>query len=134
MNKKPHPLEEGCLKQIYEIFVKPFLIYKPELMNQKEWQEQCWNTRDVDIIRYKALHAFKLPGLYLEAPLRKVQGLGYRKVLSGNILEMRKDINQTTCDVEFHGGDKEQVFELTDDEWNRIMPLLKEMPWKGDLL
>lgn len=129
MAKRPKPIEEGVLATIYKKFVSPLVMYKPDDINLKEWlNEDIFHHKFRDIITYKARADFMLPGLFLESAIRKIQGIGYRLVKKDSIIIARKDHRETFYNVEFFGGvgNKDQVFELSESQWNSIAAKLEE--------
>jgi hypothetical protein len=133
VKRKQAPIEQGVLKRIYNLFLLPLIYYKPEDVKIKDWYEDLFHLKSRDITQYVARKPFKMPGLYYEAPLRPVQGVGYRYVQKGQTVLVRKDIRDKTWDVEFFGGpgSKDQVFQLSESEWNSIAASLEEVPLTG---
>jgi len=113
-----NPQDEGAIKRIYEWFFKPLRQYKPETMTLSEWNETLFDSRNVEILQYRARRDFTLPGLYHRSPQVKIQGLGYRAVNKGDMIE-----------VQYFGGpgQKDQLFTLNQSEWNAVAANLQEV-------
>lgn len=114
------------LKHIWEWFFLPLLQYKPENESVDHWLENLWGVQHRDIIKYRARQKFELPGLFCEAPLLRVQGIGKRKVIKGQHLWMR---NEGPDEIHIEKGKwgQESVFVLTNSEWNSIAANLEEI-------
>jgi hypothetical protein len=147
MNKKkprPDPMSEGNLERIFKWFFRPLMLYKPadfemngELVknvSNQEWLEYLFHLNERDITRYRAREDFKMPGLFMERPHRKIQGIGHRWVLKSQEMWVRKDAREQVYHVEFNGGrgDAEQVFELDEFEWNSVAAKLEVVPFRGE--
>lgn len=126
--KRAVPMEEGVLKIIYDKFLRPLIYYKPDDMTLREWHDDyLFQLKFRDIVTYTARRDFLMPGLFWDAPLRKIQGLGARKIKTGTLVDVRKDIRDTTYDIEFFGGQglADQIFTLSEREWNSIAAYLE---------
>jgi hypothetical protein len=127
--KRPEPLSEGSLADIYRHFLGPLIRYKPNSLSIKDWMEVIFDSSNRDVTRYVCKAAFKMPGLYYAAAGVKVQGIGYRQVEPGTVLWVRMDARQPdVVDVElFTGqGGKDQIFCLTRSEWSWVALHLDE--------
>jgi hypothetical protein len=120
---RPEPFSEGSITEIYKYFFGPLIHYKPALMPIKDWMEILFDLKNREITRYLVERPFHMPGLYYSAPAMKVQGIGYRDVKPDSIIWVRKDArNPDQIDVEFLGGQgkKDQMFQLTEHEWDYV--------------
>jgi len=128
--KKGRPFRDELtnFKKIGEWFIAPILAYKPEVVPEPVFLDWAFHAEQRVSIRYTAASAFKIPGFDIEVPNVPVQGTGYRVVKRGTTLLVRHDITQpNSYQVSFMGGqgDKEQVFELTKSEWQKITSKLR---------
>lgn len=123
---RPDPYSEGSIRTIYEWFFGPLVRYKPDHFTIKDWLEELFHLRHRDIVRYRTLVPFRMPGHYRESALKKVQGIGYREVGHGDTLYVRFDaLSPNEVDVEILSGvgQKDQVFVLSRAEWESISRL-----------
>lgn len=124
MRKKRNPLNEGSLREIFDLFIKPLVNkYGYRKMNEIVFMEWLFDVENRQITRWKVKKPFTIPGLLYVAGAVKVQGIGYRELKPDTILWVRSDRrNPDLIDVEFQGGQggAEQVFGLTASEWKKI--------------
>jgi hypothetical protein len=121
--ERPDPISEGSIADIYRLFFGKLIQYKPPYLSIKDWMEELFDSRNRDITRYVATKAFKMPGLFYEAPLVKVQGVGHRQMNEQAELWVRRNARLPhSIDVECQGGQGSpwQVFNLTEDEWHFV--------------
>lgn len=122
--------DEGSIKRIGELFIKPLVILKPDRMSLKRWLENLFHTDDREIAKYRAKQSFNLMGLYKETANVKVQGAGYRHVKWNALLWVRTDTatpDQIDIEIQSGTGNKSQVFQLNQEEWSRTLPFLKKV-------
>lgn len=127
---RKNPYDEGYLKQIAELFIKPLLMYKPKQLSLKEYLKQLFHVDTRTIHKYRVKRKFKMPGLYLERPGVKIQGIGHRDMKSKMMLWVRRDSTELDkIHIEFNGGvgNKDQVFELDYREWISIEPYIRKL-------
>jgi hypothetical protein len=114
-------MNEGSLKKIKDLFIKPLSKWRPEDMSMKEWLETLFHVRSREINKYKARKPFSMLGLYLAAAAKPIQGVGFRRVKEGMEMFVRTDdMTPNAIYIEInngHGG-KDTVFLLTQEEWN----------------
>ena len=124
MRTKRNPLNEGSLREIFDLFIKPIVNkYGYRKMNEMVFMEWLFDVENRQITRWKVAKPFTIPGLMYVAGAVKVQGIGYRELKPDTILWVRSDRrNPNLIDVEFNGGQgaAEQVFALTKDEWTLV--------------
>jgi len=121
------PWTEGCVAELYRLFVQPLLKYKPATDTIKEWQEKLFHTEHRSVTQYLVCKPFKMPGLLRVAANKPVQGVGYRGVSIGDTIYVRTDAEYPdVIDVEILAGQgrKEHVYLLSLSELNSIMACL----------
>lgn len=114
---------DPILKRIWELFIAPMAAAAPDQDNTKEFLELlfCVDTRD--IVSYKVVKDFTMPGLKVEAPGVRIQGIGYRLVTQDKIITVRTDsTNKNAVDVEYFAGrgSAHQLYQLSNSEWEKI--------------
>lgn len=120
---RPDPMKEGVAEQIYKWFLGKLVFQKPESLSIKEWLEELFDTRSRDIVRWRVVKPFRMPGLLYVAGTVKVQGIGYRDIREKTFLWARTDARQPdSVDVEVNAGQgqKEHVYNLTENEWDWV--------------
>lgn len=126
-----HPLTEGSLALIYKLFFGPLIQYKPNTLSINEWLESLFDVRNREITQYKCTKPFEMPGLYCQAALVRVQGLGFRDVAKGDRLWVRTDARSPNeIEVEFHGRGSQRadtVFLLDKSEWGLVQLSIEEI-------
>jgi hypothetical protein len=118
--KRPDPITEGSLRQIYDWFLGKLIQYKPDTMPLADWMEYLFDIKNRDITRYITKNSFRMPGLLCATPHVKIQGIGYRDVPKGAVIYVRKDARAPdSVDVEWLGGQgkADRVFSLSASEW-----------------
>lgn len=121
-------LDQGSAREILDVFIAPLLKNCPDRLTQGEWLAFLFHVEHREVVRHVATKNFRLPGLFMAAPLVGVQGLGYRKVKRKDALWVRFDAKAPDqIEVEYFGGQgqADQVFRLTRSEWNSIAMHLK---------
>lgn len=127
MAKLPRRAEKDpILKAIWDLFIAPLARNAPIQEDTKRFLDRifCVDTRDIQ--SYKARHSFVMPGLKVEAPGVKIQGIGYRGVSKDKIITVRTDSTMPNCvDVEYLAGQGSalQWYQLTHMEWEKIKAL-----------
>lgn len=127
MAKLPRRAEKDpILRTIWDLFIAPLARNAPVQEDTKRFLDRvfCVDTRDIQ--SYKARRSFSMPGLKVEAPHIKIQGIGYRGVSEGKILTVRTDSTMPDCvDVEYLAGQGSalQWYQLTYLEWEKIKSL-----------
>lgn len=115
------------MQRISELFIVPFLKYRPDGMEIKTWLEHLFHVGERKIEEYTASEDFKMPGLFKIYARKAIQGYGYRTVRQFTKVLVRSDsTDPTRIDVEVNNGQgkKEQVFQLTPWELRKIKPFL----------
>lgn len=127
------PWNEGSLAEIYKHFFGKLTQYKPLEMTLQEWHSVLFDVKNRDIEMYEAIKPFNMTGLYYAAPWVKIQGLGHREIPEKAVMFVRTDSRIETVDVEvFAGpGKRDQVFQLTQLEWNRLQCYIRPFKKKG---
>lgn len=132
LNKKGRPFknERDSLGKLYSWFLEPLFRNAPEGIDDFTYLEALFGIRTRVFERYSAKKEFVLPGYYLEVANCRMQGRGYRAVVPGDELFVRKDPVLGRLHVSFFGGkgNEEQTFELTQSEWESIERFLEEVP------
>ena len=120
-------ISEGYIGEIFKLFIRPLLRFKPETMSLQMYMEMLFHADTREIKRYITREPMTMPGLLCVAPHVKYQGVGYREVGSDQTLWVRTDITRPEAiEIEWLGSGKEQVFYLNLSEWNSIAPNLLE--------
>lgn len=127
MAKLPRRAEKDpVLRDIWELFIAPLARNAPLHEDPKRYIDQvfCVDTRDIQ--SYKARNDFIMPGLKVEAPHLKIQGIGYRGVSKDKVITVRTDSTMPDCvDVEYLAGQGSalQWYQLTRMEWEKLKAL-----------
>lgn len=120
-------LLEGSIGIIFKKIIGPLVRYKPPGMDIRAFWETLFHIDTRTIKRYLVTKPFKMPGLYCEAPLVKIQGIGFRQVKANEVLWVRTDsTTPDQIDVQWLRPGKESLFELTSSEWGWVKLHLKE--------
>lgn len=123
-------IDQGYLKDLYLLIIKPLLRLKPKYSSYKDWVNHLLHADTRSIEEYEAIEKFNIPGLLYMAGDVVIQGVGHRVVPLGTRLWVRHDTTQEDrCDVEICvPGRSTQIFRLTDMEWLKIKNNL--VPWQ----
>lgn len=127
MAKLPRRAEKDpVLKKIWDLFIAPMARNAPVQEDTKRFLDKvfCVDTREIQ--SYKAKSFFSMPGLKVEAPHVKIQGIGYRGVNKDKILTVRTDSTMPDCvDVEYLAGQGAAIqwYQLSRSEWEKIKSL-----------
>lgn len=115
-------------KTIWDWFFAPLVQYKPTMESLNSWLDSLWDVKGREIVKYKALRRFKLPGLYCAAPLVRQQGAGNRRIYTGQHLWVRQE-----SENEFHieKESDEQVFVLDGSQWGAVVSNLEALNDEG---
>lgn len=134
-NKKGRPYRDelSTIEKIADWFIAPLLAQKPLAQSDQTFLEECvFHIHDRVWKRYQATQSFTLPGLYLEVPHMKIQGVGPREVAKDTELWIvaNHSMDTPTWHVSYMAGQggKEVVFELSEDEWFQVLRFVKEYP------
>jgi hypothetical protein len=128
--KRAHRRIRGTVasRGIFKLFVKPFLKHFALPEEHSAWKqgiEAFFNVNERPIMWCKATETFKLPGemwVNQSQPTKRIAGTGNRIVTRGAPLVVRLDLTVSNKnEIEF----REQVFVLTDAEYNAIKDKLK---------
>jgi hypothetical protein len=133
---RPFRNERVNLEKIAQWFIQPLFRFKPEQMSDSLYLEMLFHSKERSIHRYEARSSFLMPGLNIEIPNMPVQGLGYRTVNIESTLFVRHDTTRpNSYQISFMGGqgEKEQVFELTAQEWGDISRHLENVETSSEL-
>jgi len=111
----------GKLKKcIFRPIVKAYVDSVTTEFAYEKLYEAIFHAKGRDIIRYKAAHEFRIPGLYWETPNIRIEGNGKRKVKVGDKVLVRMDVampNRIDVQRDVDNGDN---FSLTKAQWNSI--------------
>lgn len=123
-------IDQGYLKDLYVLLVKPLLKLKPIHATYKEWLNNVFHAQTRVIEEYKVSKSFTMPGCLFVAGDVVIQGTGNRLIPEGAKLWVRHDTTQEDrYDVEVaHHGRQSQIFKITDMEWIKIKYNLQ--PWQ----
>lgn len=127
---RPHNNELTFLEKIATLFIKPLLKHKPDRMETHTFLESLFHVDTRSINRYLAIRDVVVPGLFINTPLSPEQGRGYRHISAGKEVFVRKDTTTPEkIDIQFLGGvgKKDQVFQLTSEEWRSVRRFLKKI-------
>ena len=126
-NPSKHPLNQGSIGEIFRRIIAPLVRYKPADWTLEQFLGELFAVNDRDITRYKVQRQFRMPGLYCEAPLMPVQGIGPREIKRGDIIWVRTD-RQTpnSIDVQWLKPAHDHLFKLDSTQWGWVKLHCKE--------
>lgn len=121
MRTKRNPLNEGSLREIFDLFLKP-ITKKWGIRNKNKMVFLDWlfDVENREIRRWRVVKTFNIPGLLYIAGSIKIQGIGYREVKSGVEMWVRTDKRSpNSIDVEWQGGQggADLVYNLSREQW-----------------
>lgn len=126
--RRADPFTQGHIAELYKVWLAPLVKYKPQALPLKDFWETLFRPHARDIVRFVCKSQFRMPGLLHLAANVKVQGVGKRRVKQGRILYVRTDAaspNVIEVEVGAGHGFPDQMFSLTQEEWNSIAPHLR---------
>lgn len=116
-----HAFEQGSAPIIWKRIIAPLLRYKPIDQDMKQYLELLFHTHERPINRYVVRKQFSMPGLYHVSALTKVQGIGPRHVVVGDILWVRTDTRYPNeIQVEIERKTRGHLFSLDSSQWGWI--------------
>lgn len=127
---------EGPIKDIYRLFIRPFLYLKPDQVEYKDWLDNLFNVDSRIIKRAVAVEPFEIPGKYHVNASYTSTELGARRVNQNEVLWVRFDVgNPELVEVELNNGpaNKSQWFDLDRDQWEFIKSKIKYYPLPSEL-
>jgi hypothetical protein len=111
-----------------KLFVLKILKSKPPSVELGRWVELIFGLHEREIIQFKVVRPFLIPGAFKPVPAVRIYGLGpKRRVYPGNRLFVRFDERYpNVIDLEATVGDNEaRIFQLQEKEWLKISPYLQ---------
>lgn len=119
--------EEGSVGEIFKLFIRPLLRYKPENISLDMYMDMLFHEDTRTIFRYVVATPFTMPGLLCAAAHVKLQGLGVRAVGADQTVWVRHDSTvPDVTEIEWNGAGREQIFSLDTSQWNSVAPHLKK--------
>lgn len=124
--RKVGSYREGSLRRIAELFMKPILSRMPPDSDAKDWLTQMMGLHEREVVRYRVMKSFEMPGSWLEQPnIKRPPPQGPRAIPRGAMMWVRSDTRERFLHIEATGkGAITATFEIDSKHWASIRPLL----------